>query len=358
MLYVLLVLLKIIGILLALVIGLIILILAAPVRYSFRFHMDENMPPGGQVKVTWLFCILYMKASYIDKIFDYRVRIFGYQIMGNQKEFLEKKQKKKEQKQKAKKEKEEKQKQKEKREKEEKQRQEEKGESREPEELRTLSLPEEEKAGEDAVGQPSGEATTAEAEVQEADDGAAEADVRKADASMAEADILKEEAGAAEADILKGDAGAAEAKKTGAGKRKRTSAKAKDKNIRRDGRLASLRKKIEGLKAVWKEYNGKQLLDFAKTTIIKIMKHVLPRKISGYIRFGFDDPAVTGIVTGAAALFYPKYQNSFSLEPDFQRQCFSANCRGRGRIHLGFFVYIGITALLNRDVRNLIKKIL
>ncbi len=307
MLYVLLVLLKIIGILLALVIGLIILILAAPVRYSFRLHMDENMPPGGQVKVTWLFCILYMKASYIDKICDYRVRIFGYQIMGNQKEFLEKKQKKKEQRQKAKKEK---QKQKEKTEKEEKQRQEEKGESREPEELQALSLQEEEKAGDDAGSQPSGEATTA------------------------------------------------ETKKTGASKRKRASAKAKDKNIRRDGRLASLRKKIEGLKAVWKEYNGNQLLDFVKTTIIKIMKHVLPRKFSGYIRFGFDDPAVTGIVTGAAALFYPKYQNSLSLEPDFQRQCFSANCRGRGRIHLGYFVYIGITALLNRDVRNLIKKML
>ena len=93
MLYVLLILLKIIGILLALAIGLIILILAMPIRYSFRFNIDEDTFPGGQVKVTWLLAILYIKASYIDKVFDYRVRIFGYQILGNQKEFLEKKQK-------------------------------------------------------------------------------------------------------------------------------------------------------------------------------------------------------------------------------------------------------------------------
>ena len=101
MLYVLLVLLKIIGILLALAVGLIVLVLAAPIRYSFRFRMDEDTPPGGQIKVTWLFCIFYLKASYIDKMFDYRVRIFGHQIFGNQEEFLERKRKKKERKIKA-----------------------------------------------------------------------------------------------------------------------------------------------------------------------------------------------------------------------------------------------------------------
>lgn len=114
MLYVLLVLLKIIGILLALAVGLIVLVLAAPIRYSFRFRMDEDTPPGGQIKVTWLFCIFYLKASYIDKMFDYRVRIFGHQIFGNQEEFLERKRKKKERKQKKKKRQKEKQKQKEK----------------------------------------------------------------------------------------------------------------------------------------------------------------------------------------------------------------------------------------------------
>ena len=91
--HVILILFKIIGIILALVLGLLVLVLAAPVRYSFRFHTDENAPPGGQVKVTWLLHILYVRASYIDKMLDYRVRIFGYQIMGNQKEFLEKKKK-------------------------------------------------------------------------------------------------------------------------------------------------------------------------------------------------------------------------------------------------------------------------
>lgn len=304
MLYVLLVLLKIIGILLALAVGLIVLVLAAPIRYSFRFRMDEDTPPGGQIKVTWLFCIFYLKASYIDKMFDYRVRIFGHQIFGNQEEFLERKRKKKERKQKKKKRQKEKQKQKEK---------------NQPETgSETENRPE-------SKAEPAGEVLVQETK---------------------ETDVVTKKPDEKKTDMEHKDAG------------KKRKASVKPKKKRREGRIAFLRKKIETLKASWKEYNGKQLLDFAKTTIIKILKHVLPRKLRGYIRFGFDDPAVTGMVTGVAALFYPKYQKSFSLEPDFQRQCFAADCRGRGRIHPGFFLYIGITALMNRDVRNLIKKML
>lgn len=304
MLYVLLVLLKIIGILLVLAVGLIVLVLAAPIRYSFRFRMDEDTPPGGQIKVTWLFCIFYLKASYIDKMFDYRVRIFGHQIFGNQEEFLERKRKKKERKQKKKKRQKEKQKQKEK---------------NQPETgSETENRPE-------SKAEPAGEVLVQETK---------------------ETDVVTKKPDEKKTDMEHKDAG------------KKRKASVKPKKKRREGRIAFLRKKIETLKAAWKEYNGKQLLDFAKTTIIKILKHVLPRKLRGYIRFGFDDPAVTGMVTGVAALFYPKYQKSFSLEPDFQRQCFAADCRGRGRIHPGFFLYIGITALMNRDVRNLIKKML
>ena len=124
------------------------------------------------------------------------------------------------------------------------------------------------------------------------------------------------------------------------------------------GRLDSLRKKIHEFREAYQEYHGKQLMDFAKQSIIKILRHVLPRRMRGFIRFGFDDPAVTGIVTGGAALFYPKYRDTLVLEPDFGQECFEADCRGRGRIHPGFFLYMGLKALWNPDVRALLKKLL
>ena len=105
MLYVLLLLLKILGILLLLFIGLVLLVLLTPIQYSFELEKEEQREPKFMVRVTWLFWLFYFKTSYIEKVFDYRIRILGYQIAGNQPEFLEKqkeRQKKKSQKEKAK----------------------------------------------------------------------------------------------------------------------------------------------------------------------------------------------------------------------------------------------------------------
>ena len=299
--HVLLILLKFLGIFLLFLLGLIFLILAAPIRYSFHFHAGEEASFGGQIKVTWLLGILYIRGSYIEKIFEYRVRIFGYQILGNQKEFLEKKQKRERKKQKKRNKKSEKLKNK---------------------ENVPAPLKQEESCGDDR---------TAKQEMQP------------------EEKVSPEQEGTCE------ECRSAEKAVEPMEKKPSSTDRFREKTT---GRLDSLRKKIHEFREAYQEYHGKQLMDFAKQSIIKILRHVLPRRMRGFIRFGFDDPAVTGIVTGGAALFYPKYRDTLVLEPDFGQECFEADCRGRGRIHPGFFLYMGLKALWNPDVRALLKKLL
>lgn len=299
--HVLLILLKFLGIFLLFLLGLIFLILAAPIRYSFHFHAGEEASFGGQIKVTWLLGILYIRGSYIEKIFEYRVRIFGYQILGNQKEFLEKKQKRERKKQKKRNKKSEKSKNK---------------------ENVPAPLKQEESCGDDR---------TAKQEMQPEEKVSPEQEGTCKERRSAEKAVEPMEKKPSSTDRF----------------REKTT-----------GRLDSLRKKIHEFREAYQEYHGKQLMDFAKQSIIKILRHVLPRRMRGFIRFGFDDPAVTGIVTGGAALFYPKYRDTLVLEPDFGQECFEADCRGRGRIHPGFFLYMGLKALWNPDVRALLKKLL
>lgn len=299
--HVLLILLKFLGIFLLFLLCLIFLILAAPIRYSFHFHAGEEASFGGQIKVTWLLGILYIRGSYIEKIFEYRVRIFGYQILGNQKEFLEKKQKRERKKQKKRNKKSEKSKNK---------------------ENVPAPLKQEESCGDDR---------TAKQEMQP------------------EEKVSPEQEGTCE------ECRSAEKAVEPMEKKPSSTDRFREKTT---GRLDSLRKKIHEFREAYQEYHGKQLMDFAKQSIIKILRHVLPRRMRGFIRFGFDDPAVTGIVTGGAALFYPKYRDTLVLEPDFGQECFEADCRGRGRIHPGFFLYMGLKALWNPDVRALLKKLL
>lgn len=347
--HVLLILLKFLGIFLLFLLCLIFLVLAAPIRYSFHFHAGEEASFGGQIKVTWLLGILYIRGSYIKKIFEYRVRIFGYQILGNQKEFLEKKQKRERKKQKKRNKKSEKSNNKE-----------------------NVPAPpkQEESRGEDRSAkqevQPE-EKAPPEQEESRGEDQSAKQEVRTEESVSPEREGICEERRSEEQDMQPEESVSPEREEiceecrsaekavepmekkppsTGGSGKKTT------------GRLDSLRKKIHEFREAYQEYHGKQLMDFAKQSIIKILRHVLPRRMRGFIRFGFDDPAVTGIVTGGAALFYPKYRDTLVLGPDFGQECFEADCRGRGRIHPGFFLYMGLKALWNPDVRALLKKLL
>ncbi|MCI6857939.1 MAG: DUF2953 domain-containing protein [Eubacterium sp.] len=82
------------GCLLLLLVGLVAVVLFIPVRYRFTFKKDEAKKPEVLFKVTWLFHLLSLKADYIDSSFLYQIRLAGYQIFGNQEEYLKKKERK------------------------------------------------------------------------------------------------------------------------------------------------------------------------------------------------------------------------------------------------------------------------
>ncbi|MBR5047356.1 MAG: hypothetical protein IKX76_03885, partial [Eubacterium sp.] len=106
------------------------------------------------------------------------------------------------------------------------------------------------------------------------------------------------------------------------------------------------------------EYQVLDLMELGKETLLSILNHIFPYYLKGWIRYGFDDPALTGYVAGLGAVFYPRYYKDFSLEPDFQRVCFAGYCKGKGRIRLGFFLVILIKLLLKKEVRRLVHLLL
>ena len=303
MLHILFILLKIIGILLAVALGLLLLVLWMPVRYSFQMDKKAEGPLEGQVKVTWFCSLFRMKASYIDKRFDYHIRIFGNQISGNQKEFLDRKKRKEERK-------------------EEKRRKKEQASIREE-----AALPKQEDSSQRERKDP----------------------VRDKACGQEENEKSDENKGCAEGESEKP---AGQRKKE---RKKKKSRKNYGETLR--GKYASLRENADKLKNVYASCGGQELKEFFWKSIVQLARHVLPHRWKGYLHFGFDDPAVTGILTGFVAMVYPFGQTSFSLEPDFQQACFDAACQGRGRIHPGFFLWMAGRAVCNKNVRRLLKYI-
>lgn len=312
MLNILFILLKIVGIILLLFLLMIIVILTVPVRYSFEMEKKETAPFCGQCRVTWLMSILYLKVSYIDKVLDYRIRVFGLQIAGNQDDFVKKK--------------EEKRKRKEEKEKKKAEQQTENADVNQPESENNIETDNRLPAKEDT-----GEITELNLEQ--------EMESEKAGSSDGKSTAAKEEEGQKEKPS-----------------REKIPLKKRVENIK--NKVVALKENSAHLKELMESWHISQLLQLAKKTIGSLLRHVLPRKLKGWIRFGFDDPANTGMVSGVAAVFYPAYQKTFVLQPDFQEKCFEGNCRGRGRIRLGYLLYIGITLLLDKNIRRLIKQII
>lgn len=334
MLHVLFILLKILGILLLCIVGLFLLVLLTPIRYSFGLEKKEQASPEFTVRVSWLFRLFYFKTSYIDKVFDYRVRILGYQIAGNQKEFLEKqkeKQRKKEQKEKKQEEHRKKKESKEAN----------SHKKKESGENRPVTVAEEKQIVKEA----------AEEDILRIEDASEHSDKKQ----VSESEDKKEEATSKESsgqpEIKK-----EETKKPDSGRDKHTQKKQEKASAfkRVKNRVRSLKETKASIdKLPWREW-----VELGKDVLIRFLKHVLPRKLKGTVEFGLSDPADTGYITAIAAIFYPRYGEHFSLYPDFERKMFEAQCKGKGRIRPGYMIVLVVSILKDKSVRTMIKNII
>lgn len=89
----------------------------------------------------------------------------------------------------------------------------------------------------------------------------------------------------------------------------------------------------------------------------KILKHLLPRKIDGYLIFGFDDPALTGKVTAWISALLPIHKNRLSITPVFTEKKLETEISFKGHIRIGTIVLIGIITILDRNILYLLKNI-
>lgn len=88
----------------------------------------------------------------------------------------------------------------------------------------------------------------------------------------------------------------------------------------------------------------------------KVVKHLFPRKIKGYVTFGFDDPYRTGQILTGAAFLYPLYHKQFSVQPVFDRPVFEGEVAFKGRIRMAAILSAGLRILLDKNFRIQLKR--
>lgn len=93
-----------------------------------------------------------------------------------------------------------------------------------------------------------------------------------------------------------------------------------------------------------------------KLYIIRLWRHIKPRKLKGTLHFGFEDPAITGQALGLVSLALPIYKNDITIAPDFEQQIIEGELDGHGRVRLSFIVMLVITVLRDKNLMMVIEK--
>ncbi len=102
---------------------------------------------------------------------------------------------------------------------------------------------------------------------------------------------------------------------------------------------------------------NKKVLKKIVSSIIKILKHILPNQYQIYLIIGNEDPATTGYIVGALSIFYSLAANNIKIVPDFEQPGFRGSFAGKGSIYNFVVVKYILKLILDKEVRTFIKEV-
>lgn len=104
----------------------------------------------------------------------------------------------------------------------------------------------------------------------------------------------------------------------------------------------------------WKSFIQKDSTKYALTFVLgegkTMLKHVLPRKLSGNVVYGLEDPALTGQILAIISIFYPYYDRDLEIIPFFDRNILEGRLKIKGHIVLGFLLIHGVKMICNKEI--------
>lgn len=87
-----------------------------------------------------------------------------------------------------------------------------------------------------------------------------------------------------------------------------------------------------------------------------VLHHVKPRKIKGNLKFGFDDPAMTGQILAGFSVLYPVYKQKLTIIPIFNEQVLECDLDMRGHIFGCVILKAAWDIYRNKNVKRTIRR--
>lgn len=101
----------------------------------------------------------------------------------------------------------------------------------------------------------------------------------------------------------------------------------------------------------------KRAAKYVGKKLVKILKSIRPRKCKGYVKYGLRDPKTMGMICGYSGMLYPVYYKAIDVQPVFgaDHTILDGELEIKGRIILMPIVVRAIPILLKKDCRRVWK---
>lgn len=94
-----------------------------------------------------------------------------------------------------------------------------------------------------------------------------------------------------------------------------------------------------------------------KCEAFRLLRSLKPKKLNLYVHYGFEDPYRTGQVLAGVGMLYPFLGKHAQVVPDFENQILEGNIYIRGKLCGIHFVTFAFRLLLNKAIRNTYKDV-
>ena len=131
-------------------------------------------------------------------------------------------------------------------------------------------------------------------------------------------------------------------------KKKKSKSNKKKSTANKESKLDKLINKAKDIHYLLTEEENKKTLLLMLEKTKNLLVHILPKRIVGFFKFGFDDPSTTGQVLEAVAIFYPLYRDDFKIVPMFYDEIIEVDISFKGRLRVFYALYIGLILWLNK----------
>lgn len=121
--------------------------------------------------------------------------------------------------------------------------------------------------------------------------------------------------------------------------------------------LKNICDKMEWWKNFFEHPRIKSGIEFARMEAWKLLKQIFPVKINGYVKFGSEDPSVTGTVLAVLGVTMPLHKNKIEIIPVFENQNFlEGNIKMKGRVYCCVPIKILLELYFNKDIKYIFHR--